>query len=75
MLTRTKRAMIFVAIGCAVSSGCTRTVTEYEVIDTSCYSFRPIILEEEDVDVISDSLVTQLRAHNRTGARLCSWRN
>lgn len=73
MTIRTMLGLICVSIGLAASSGCVRTVVEHQVIDTSCYSFRPIILEPEDVDVISDSLVTQLREHNRVGKRLCNW--
>lgn len=39
-----------------------------------CKVARPIIAEESDREVISDSLVAQINAHDETGAKLCGWK-
>lgn len=40
---------------------------------TSCLPWQPIRPTAEDVDRMSDVLVSQILAHNETGRAVCGW--
>lgn len=66
--------MICAIIGLALAaSGCVAP-RDPLIIDTGCYTFRPIYLEAGDADAVSDSLAIQLQQHNTAGRRICGWK-
>lgn len=73
-----RAALLACAVALAGCSGWPWTPRPPEVVDTSCVTFRPIILTESDAKLvldgaISQDLVDQILTHNETGARRCGW--
>lgn len=62
------RAALLAAIVTAFASGCQAPAT------SGCEWTRPIRPTAQDVDLISDSLVDQILAHNLAGQRICGWK-
>lgn len=73
-----RAALLACAVALAGCSGWPWTPHPPEVVDTSCVTFRPILLAKQDIALVlnaqmSQDLVDQILAHNETGERRCGW--
>ena len=74
-----RNKILIVGLGSALLPGCMAFEHQKELsvrpeaVDTGCVWTRAIRPTDKDWDVMSDSLVQQISAHNELGATRCGW--
>lgn len=65
--------VIFVS-GCTTQSLAPPKVTINGIKVGHCYGFKPIRPTSKDVDVMSNSLASQILSHDKHGQATCNWK-